>query len=73
VRRQRPFYERPSRLRSFLWLLVGIACVYIGTRWLGLGMKQGVVVNFYGWAVVALGAVLIVRRGLDLISPPSGL
>jgi hypothetical protein len=70
---KRPLYDRPSTLRSLIWFLIGVALVYLGSRWLGTGMSRGVAVNFYGWAIVVLGAVLIVRRGLDLFFPPSRL
>lgn len=66
-------YERPTQLKTIGWLILGILLVLIGAKWLGAGMKQGIAVNFYGWAVVVLGAVLIVRRGLDLLFPPSRL
>jgi hypothetical protein len=71
--RQRPLYERPSTAKTVAWLLIGALLIVLGARWLGLGMRQGVVVNFYGWAMIALGAVLVVRRSLDLIFPPSRL
>ena len=70
---QQPLYERPNMAKTIAWLVCGAILIYVGARWLGLGMKQGVVVNFYGWAMIALGAVLVVRRGLDLIFPPSRL
>jgi hypothetical protein len=70
---KRPLYDRPSTLRSLVWFLIGVALVYIGARWLGSGMSRGVAVNFYGWAIIVFGAVLIVRRGLDLFFPPSRL
>lgn len=71
--REAPMYERPTQLKTIGWLILGILLVLIGAKWLGAGMKQGIAVNFYGWAVVVLGAVLIVRRGLDLLFPPSRL
>lgn len=71
--RQRPLYERPSTAKTVTWLAVGVLLIYLGARWLGMGMTHGVVVNFYGWGIIALGAVLVVRRGLDLIFPPSRL
>jgi hypothetical protein len=70
---QGPLYERPSTTKSVAWLVVGAILIYIGARWLGMGMKQGIVVNFYGWGIMVLGAVLVVRRGLDLLFPPSRL
>ncbi|HXW50601.1 MAG TPA: hypothetical protein VEJ41_01320 [Candidatus Acidoferrales bacterium] len=70
---QRPLYERPSTAKSLVWLVVGAVLIVVGARWLGLGMKQGIVVNFYGWGIMVLGAVLVVRRGLDLLFPPSRL
>ncbi|GEM_PF-6361513 len=71
--RQRPLYERPSTAKSVAWFAVGVLLIYLGARWLGMGMAHGVVVNFYGWGIIVLGAVLVVRRGLDLIFPPSRL
>jgi hypothetical protein len=73
LRAQKPLYDRPNRLRDLAWLLVGGLLIYSGARWLGSGMKQGIVVNFFGWAMIVTGCVLIVRRGLDLIFPPSRL
>lgn len=72
-RQERPLYERPNRLTTVAWLVFGGLLVYLGSKWLGMGMKQGIVVNFFGWAIVVMGAVLIVRRGLDLLFPPSRL
>ncbi len=74
VRRQeQPLYERSNRLTNVAWLLFGGLLVFLGAKWLGMGMKQGIAVNFFGWAIVVMGAVLIVRRGLDLLFPPSRL
>jgi hypothetical protein len=73
LRRNAPMYERPSMLKSAAWFLVGVALVFAGSIWLGVGTRRGVAVNFYGWAMVVMGATLIVRRGLDLLFPPSRL
>ncbi len=72
-RQERPLYERSNRVTTVAWLLFGGLLVFLGAKWLGMGMKQGIAVNFFGWAIVVMGAVLIVRRGLDLLFPPSRL
>lgn len=72
-RQEQPLYDRPNRLTTVAWLLFGGLLVYLGSKWLGMGMKQGIAVNFFGWAIIVMGAVLIVRRGLDLLFPPSRL
>lgn len=66
-------YDRPSPGKTIAWLVVGIIFVAAGVNWLALEAKRGAAFNILGWALIVIGAVLIVRRLLDLFFPPSRL